>query len=99
MRPTPSARPRIVPLALALAQSSGNQALHAALPAYFLVGTVAVILFAGNGMDASFVTSRALASFPTRLALLFAWGALTLPVARLLLANPQTFFLRVLPVP
>lgn len=90
---------RVVALALGLARSAGKAALHAALPVYFTVGVVALILFAGNGMDASFVTSRALSSFPTRLLLLFAWGALTLPAVRRLLADPQTFFLRVLPVP
>lgn len=99
MSSLPSRHPRVLLLSIALAESTGKRALHAALPAYFLVGIVALIAFAGNGMDASSVTSRAARSFPVRLGLLFAWGALTLPVVRLLLADPQTFFLRVLPVP
>lgn len=82
-----------------IARTSGKKALYAAMPLYFVVGIVVFILFAGNGMDASYVTSLALGSTEVRASLLVGWAMLTLPVARLLVADPQTFFLRTLPVP
>jgi hypothetical protein len=82
-----------------MARTSGKSALHAALPLYFLICIVAVIIFAGHGMDASSVTSLALGSSAVRMPLLVGWAMLTLPVARVLVADPQTFFLRTLPLP
>lgn len=86
-------------LAAVIARTTGKRALYLALPLYFVVGIVAFILFAGNGMDASYVTKLSLESHAGRFSLLLGWGMLTLPVARLLVGDPETFFLRVLPVP
>lgn len=82
-----------------VARTTGKKALYLAAPLYILVGITVFVLFAGNGMDASYVTALAFASPPLRLVLLVGWAMLTLPVARLLLTDPQTFFLRTLPVP
>lgn len=86
-------------VAIAIARTSGKRALYLGVPLYFIVGIVAFILFAGNGMDARHVTKLALESPPLRMALLTGWAMLTLPVARVLVDDPQAFFLRVLPVP
>jgi len=72
--------------------------VYAALPAHFLIGIVAVVAFAGNGMDARTLTDAALASPALRLAALFGWVLASLPVARLLLGDPSITWLRSLPV-
>jgi hypothetical protein len=82
-----------------MARTSGKSALYAALPLYFLICIVAVIIFGGHGMDASSVTSLALRSSAVRMPLLVGWAMLTLPVARLLVADSRLFFLRALPIP
>jgi hypothetical protein len=86
-------------VAVVVARTTGKKALYLAAPLYMVVGITVFVLFAGNGMDASYVTALAFASPPLRLVLLVGWAMLTLPVARLLLTDPQTFFLRTLPVP
>jgi len=85
-------------LASVVARTTGKRALYAALPPSFLLGIVAVVAFAGNGMDARTVTQAALASPVLRWVSLLGWVMLTLPVARLLLADGSSFGLRALPV-
>jgi hypothetical protein len=86
-------------VATVTARTTGRRALYLALPLYFVVGIVAFVLFAGNGMNASEVTSLALDSPSVRLSLMVGWSVLTLPAARVLLTDSRVFFLRVLPVP
>jgi hypothetical protein len=83
----------------AVLPAMGRKLSYAALPLYFAVGIGAVLLFAGNGMDAAFVTAHALASYPVRLLLLGAWSIATLPLARSIVFDRDRFFLRSLPVP
>ena len=85
-------------LSSVVARTTGKRAVHAALPPYFLIGIVAVVAFAGNGMDARTVTDAALASPVLRLAVLIGWVMSSLPVARLLVADPSGMWLRTLPV-
>jgi hypothetical protein len=81
-----------------VARTTGKRAVYAALPPHFLIGVVVVVAFAGNGMDARTVTDAALASPTLRLASLLGWVLASLPVARLLLADPSGAWLRSLPV-
>jgi hypothetical protein len=82
-----------------LAGAAGRAALERALPLYLATGIIAVILFAGNGLDAKTVTDQARASRAFRSVLLGAWVMVTLPAARAWLTTPATFFLRALPLP
>jgi hypothetical protein len=90
---------RLLRLAGVVARTTGQRALYAALPLYFLVGIASTILFGGQGMDAKTLTIPALASFPLRLGLLVGWALSTLPVARRVVADARVDLLRALPVP
>lgn len=77
----------------------GVRALHLALPSYSLVAVASVIVFPGSGLSAQYITSHALLSIGLRSSLLLCWVTLTMPLARWLVCNSQSFWLRSLPVP
>jgi hypothetical protein len=78
--------------------TAGVAALRRGLLLYLTIIIVAVILFAGQGLDASTVVRLAEHSRSIRAGLLGVWLMATMPVARSILATPQTFFVRSLPV-
>jgi hypothetical protein len=80
-------------------RSSGVAGLQIALPLFFAIGIVATVIFAPSGLAASTVVLRAESNATTRLVLLLAWTALSLPVARAILSTRENSFLRSLPIP
>lgn len=90
---------RLSALVGVMARTSGAAALRRALPTYLGLFVVAVILFQGNGVRSRDVVALALASPPTRIALLAAWLLLGLPAARALIAAPTAFLIRSWPIP
>lgn len=80
-------------------RTAGRAAFQRAAPLYLAIGIVAAIVFSGNGMSASDVTTFAEDSIPFRAALWLLWLSATMPAARAVLCEPSLFLLRSLPIP
>jgi len=79
--------------------SSGREALRRGLPFYSVLSITAMIVFAGNGLDAASITRSAGRWLSIRAALLIAWLIPTMPVTRALIQDRRAQFLKTLPVP
>lgn len=87
-------------VASVMARTSWKRALHLAIPPYFVLSAVAMILFAPpQGVRVRDVTNYASGHFAFRTFLVLAWVLLTLPMARELVLDARAFFLRALPIP
>ncbi|MFT3766922.1 MAG: hypothetical protein QM820_15600 [Minicystis sp.] len=86
-------------LASALTRAAGPPALLRATPPIAAVGLASAIIFGGYGMRARDVLTLLGASTAARVCLWAAWILVTAPAARALIATPETFVLRALPVP
>ena len=85
-------------LAKTLVLTAGRAALQRALPLYLAMAIFAGIAFGGNGLHPTTVTTQAESSWLFRATLYLGWVIATLPAIRAVLATPETFFLRSLPV-
>lgn len=72
--------------------------MRRALPFYLGVAIASAILFAGNGMDAATLTTRALSSQASRALCFGSWGLAALAAAQVWLYCPAMWLLRAQPV-
>ena len=91
-------RGAILFLGALLARTAVVNAARRSLALYFAIGVVALVVFAGSGLDAATVVRLASHFTAFRLALLTLWSVATMPAVRGILESPDTFFLRALPI-
>ena len=88
-----------VAIAIALGRAAGPPALLRAVPPFAAIGLASSIVFGGYGMSPRDLVALTAANAGARVALWIAWILVTAPAARALLATPEAFVLRSLPVP
>ncbi len=92
-------RSRSASLVSVLVRTSGTAGAARALPLFGGIGVAARVLFGGNGLQARVVAQTAHASPGLLLGLWVAWILAITPVARAVLTERTTAFLRALPIP